>query len=73
MTFNNIQIQDTVLWKEVLFQFAFYLQTCGNNLIGVCKSEEDVTKEKDEQLKTALIQIKENIPNWDSDKCPAMK
>jgi len=49
------------------------VETCGNKLVGVCKSEEEVTKEKDEQLKVALVQIRENIPNWDSNKCPAMK
>jgi len=49
------------------------VEDCGNKLVGVCKSKEEVTKEKDEQLKAALVQVKENIPSWDSDKCPAMK
>ena len=53
--------------------FIIYLQTCGNKLVGVCKSEEEVTKEKDDQLKVALVKVRETIPNWDSDKCPAMK
>jgi len=49
------------------------VETCGNKLVGVCKSEEEVTKEKDEQLKHALVKVKQNIPTWDSNKCPAMK
>merc|ERR1719370_1974112 len=49
------------------------VETCGNKLVGVCQSQEEVNKEKDEQLKTALVQIRQKVPNWDSDKCPAMK
>merc|ERR1711970_854297 len=49
------------------------VDTCGNKLVGVCGSKEEVDKEKDEQLKDALVQVKEKIPTWDSDKCPAMK
>merc|ERR1711970_320393 len=49
------------------------VETCGDKLVGVCGSKEDVEKQKDEQLKVALVQVKEKVPNWDSDKCPAMK
>jgi len=49
------------------------VDTCGNQLVGVCGSQEEVNKEKDELLKAALAQIKEYVPSWDSDKCPAMK
>ena len=51
----------------------FNCKTCGNKLVGVCHSQEEVNKMKDEQLKDSLEQVKANIPNWDSDKCPAMK
>merc|ERR1712055_186353 len=49
------------------------VETCGDKLVGVCGSKEDVEKQKDEQLKVALVQVKEKVLNWDSDKCPAMK
>jgi len=49
------------------------VEDCGDKLVGVCKSKEEVTKQKDEELKKALAQVKKNIPSWDSDKCPAMK
>merc|ERR1712212_793689 len=49
------------------------VELCGNQLVGVCKSQEEVNKEKDDQLKDALVQIRNHVPNWDSDKCPAMK
>merc|ERR1712142_1303500 len=48
-------------------------ETCGQSLVGVCYSQVEVNKQKDEQLKDALAQVKENIPSWNTDKCPAMK
>merc|ERR1711970_1310227 len=48
-------------------------ETCGNMLVGVCKSQEEVDNEKDEQLKMASQQVAARIPNWDSEKCPPMK
>ena len=41
--------------------------------MGACQSQEEADKEKDDQLKVALVQVRGKIPNWDSDKCPAMK
>jgi len=49
------------------------VETCLNKLVGVCYSQEVVNKMKDDQLKDSLQQVKATIPNWDSDKCPAMK
>merc|ERR1719376_109223 len=49
------------------------VETCGDKQVGVCFTQDEVDKKKDEQLKTALEQIKTNIPAWDSKKCPAMK
>ena len=51
----------------------FNSKTCMNKLVGVCHSQEEVDKMKDDQLKDSLKQVKANIPNWDSAKCPAMK
>ena len=53
-------------------KFCFF-QTCLNKLVGVCHSQDEVNKIKDEQLEDSLKHVKANIPNWDSDKCPAMK
>jgi len=49
------------------------VEDCGNKLIGECKTEEEVTARKDEQLKAVLVQLKTSIAEWDSDKCPAIK
>merc|ERR1711913_191315 len=48
-------------------------ETCGNMLVGVCKSQEEVDKDKDGQLKEASEQVSARVPNWDSEKCPPMK
>merc|ERR1719209_1121675 len=48
-------------------------ETCGNMLVGVCKSQEEVDKDKDEQLKEAEKQVAARVPSWDSEKCPPMK
>jgi len=49
------------------------VEVCGNKLVGTCMTQEEVNKQKDEQLKDSLEQVKKNIPSWNSDKCPAMK
>jgi len=49
------------------------VDNCGDKVVGVCHSQEEVNKKKDKQLKHALVQIREHVPGWDSDKCPAMK
>jgi len=49
------------------------VETCLNKLVGVCHSQDEVNKIKDEQLEDSLKHVKATIPNWDSDKCPAMK
>merc|ERR1712098_535041 len=48
------------------------IDKCGNILVG-CKTQAEVDQEKDEQLKDSLAQVKENVPNWESTKCPATK
>merc|ERR1712179_42633 len=49
------------------------VETCGNKQVGVCFTQEEIDKKKDEQLKIALEQVRTNIPAWDSNKCPAIK
>merc|ERR1719431_1924564 len=49
------------------------VENCANKLVGACKTQEEVDELKDKQLKVSLEQVKENIPNWDTDKCPAVK
>jgi len=49
------------------------VEVCGNKLVGTCHTQEEVNKQKDEQLKEVLEQVKKGIPTWNSDKCPAMK
>eukprot|EP00091_Calanus_sinicus_P010705 TRINITY_DN2469_c0_g1_i4.p1 TRINITY_DN2469_c0_g1~~TRINITY_DN2469_c0_g1_i4.p1 ORF type:complete len:177 (+),score=51.30 TRINITY_DN2469_c0_g1_i4:162-692(+) len=49
------------------------VEDCGNKLVGECKTEEEVTARKDEQLKNVLVKLKSSIAAWDSDKCPAIK
>ena len=41
--------------------------------MGACKSQEEVDKDKDEQLKGATKQVEAKVANWDSEKCPPMK
>jgi len=38
-----------------------------------CNSEEEVTAQKDEQLKRVLEQLNSSIAEWDSCKCPTVK
>jgi len=49
------------------------VEECGNELIGDCYSEEEVTRKKDAQLDGKLEQLSESISEWDSDKCPVIK
>merc|ERR1719347_150042 len=49
------------------------VETCANKLVGVCKTQETVDKQKDVKLEEALAQVTENIPSWNSAKCPAVK
>jgi len=49
------------------------VEECGNKLIGVCYTKEEVDNEKDRQLEDALVNVRRMVPNWDSSKCPAMK
>eukprot|EP00092_Neocalanus_flemingeri_P097067 GFUD01123651.1.p1 GENE.GFUD01123651.1~~GFUD01123651.1.p1 ORF type:complete len:188 (-),score=71.62 GFUD01123651.1:50-613(-) len=49
------------------------VEDCGNKLIGVCNTEDEVTKLKDKQLKGILAQLSSSIAEWDSEKCPAVK
>merc|ERR1719431_577812 len=41
--------------------------------IGPCLSEEGLKQEKDEQLASALEQVKKLVTSWDSSKCPVAK
>merc|ERR1712142_25868 len=45
---------------------------CGNLLVGVCNGRK-VKKLKNQQLVLVLKQVKKNVPNWNSEKCPATK
>jgi len=47
------------------------IEECSNALVGACFSEEEVDDMKDTQVEVFLAQVKKNMPNWDSSKCPA--
>jgi len=49
------------------------VEDCGNKLVGECKTEEEVTARKDEQLKAVLVKLESSVAEWDSDKCPPIK
>merc|ERR1712212_238359 len=48
------------------------IEGCTNKLQG-CMTEERVNAYKDLQFKNTLEDVKDRVPNWDSDKCPAAK
>jgi len=48
------------------------IEGCFNKLQG-CMTEERINAYKDLQFKNTLENVKGNVPNWDSDKCPAAK
>ena len=52
--------------------FKFFIQECGNILVGVCNGLK-VKKVKNQQLMSVLKQVEKRIPNWDSEKCPVTK
>jgi len=47
------------------------IEECSNALVGACFSEKEVDDMKDTQVEVFLAQVKKNMPNWDSSKCPA--
>jgi len=49
------------------------VENCGDQFNSVCKSEAEVTAEKDTQLARVLKQVKASVEDWDSEKCPAIK
>ena len=49
------------------------LKDCGDNLVGECKTEEDILALKDQQYERVLVQVLASVKGWDSDKCPAVK
>merc|ERR1712098_814080 len=49
------------------------VEECTTILIGTCHTEEEVVQDKDKQMKEALKQVNDFVPNWDSQKCPAAK
>ena len=49
------------------------VEECSKTLIGHCKSEEEVTIMKDNQLQGVLSLLATTVNNWDSAKCPAVK
>jgi len=42
-------------------------------ILAPCYTEEELTKQKDEQLKQVLAQVQSSIKEWDTNKCPATK
>ena len=42
-------------------------------MVGECKTCEEVTALKDEQLKKVLQNVKSSVKEWDTNKCPATK
>jgi len=49
------------------------VEDCGNNMIGKCKTEEEVTEMKDYQFQGILNQLATTLDEWESEKCPAVK
>ena len=49
------------------------LKDCGDNLVGECKTAEDILALKDQQYERVLVQVLASVKGWDSDKCPAVK
>merc|ERR1719300_933192 len=49
------------------------VEECGDKLVGECKTCEEVTALKDEQLKKVLQNVKSSVKEWDTNKCPATK
>merc|ERR1719378_1439054 len=49
------------------------VEGCGDKLVGECKTCEEVTALKDEQLKKVLKNVKSSVKEWDTNKCPATK
>jgi len=49
------------------------VEDCGNNMIGKCNTEEEVTEMKDYQFQGILNQLSSGVQEWDSNKCPAVK
>ena len=49
------------------------VEECSKTLIGHCKSEEEVTIMKDNQLQGVMSLLATSVNNWDSAKCPAVK
>ena len=44
-------------------------------MVRVCHglTQDYVDEIKDEQLEAGLFKVEENVPGWDSDKCPVTK
>jgi len=42
-------------------------------ILAPCYTEEELNKQKDEQLKQVLAQVQSSIKEWDTNKCPATK
>lgn len=49
------------------------VEECGNKLVGDCYTEDKVNAMKDEQVDKVLDKLQQNIKEWESDKCPAVK
>jgi len=49
------------------------VEDCGNNMVGKCKTEEEVIEMKDYQFQGILNQLATTLDEWDSEKCPAVK
>jgi len=49
------------------------VEDCGNNMIGQCNTEEEVTEMKDYQFQGILNQLATGVHEWDSEKCPVVK
>merc|ERR1712179_214739 len=49
------------------------IEDCSNEQIGVCFSQDEVNRMRDEQIPEILEKISHSIKTWDSEKCPAIK
>jgi len=49
------------------------VEECGNNLVGECNTEKEVTEMKDGQIVQILKILESSVKAWDSNKCPPVK
>ena len=46
---------------------------CWSLLVGECQTLQEMNNMRDEEMKSVLDMVKQNIPDWDSEKCPTVR